>query len=310
MDCKNPGFYDVTPERRQAGLETAEQVRHEVLWEHVRKADSPQGLLAHLAECRHCSELKDSFERLNEALARKDAHVLAVCPPPETLSAYQAGELAGVEREKLARHLEACAPCREDLDWLNRTTPSNVVEMPRRRWALVAAAAAALVVIGVAPKLVHHFSAPAFADLATTPELDKEDLRATLTQKETFLPLLEASFTSYDAGDFRGAESKAREILAGAPSEPSGLLMAGLAAYRRGDLTEAARLVTAAEHVKKSEYRCWTALQFALLSGERVGVDRECRHLDGHIKYRDRAREILRTVKQRTASLPRVRVTA
>jgi putative zinc finger protein len=301
MECTNPGFYDVTPERRQAGLETAEQVRHEVLWDYVRNSSAPQGLLGHLAECRHCTELRDSFERLNDALTRKDSHVLAVCPSPETLSAYQSGELAGVEREKLARHLEACAPCREDLDWLKRTAPSNVVEMPRRRWALVAAAAAALVVIGIAPKVVRHFTAPVFSDLAATPVLDKQDLRATLTQKERFLPLLEASFTSYDAGDFRGAESKARQILSTAPSEPSGLLMAGLAAYRRGDLAEAARLVTAAEQVKKSEYRCWTALQFALLTGERVGVDRECRHLDGHIKYRDRAREILRTVKQRTA---------
>ena len=307
MGCTNPGLFEVTPERRKAGLETAEQVRHEILWDYARGAgETPEGLVAHLIECRECADLKASFGRLDSALRRKDSHVLAVCPTPETLSAYQAGELDSAARTKVAAHLEHCTPCQEDVDWLKRTAPSNVVEMPRRRWAAYAAAAAAVVVLGVATQVVLKKQAT-FNDLAAAVELDKDDLRATLTGKDRLLPVLEASFTAYDSGDFRGAEAKAREILATDPSEPSGLLMAGLAAYRRGDLNEGFRLVTAAERVKKSEYRCWTALQFALMTGERVGVDRECRHLDGHVRYRERVRQILQEVKRRTASLPRPR---
>jgi hypothetical protein len=41
-----------------------------------------------------------------------------------------------------------------------------------------------------------------------------------------------------------------------------------------------------------TEYRCWGALQFALMLGDRVTIDRELRHVGSDPKYSERCGKI------------------
>ena len=50
-----------------------------------------------------------------------------------------------------------------------------------------------------------------------------------------------------------------------------------------------------------THYRCWTALQLALLTGNRARIDMECRHLDSDPAYSDRTRKIRSTVEKRSS---------
>ena len=51
-----------------------------------------------------------------------------------------------------------------------------------------------------------------------------------------------------------------------------------MAHYRQGDLNQAAALMDASERTQPmSAFRCWSALQMGLATGNRARIDRECR---------------------------------
>jgi len=305
MECRDQEIYRVTPEWLATGLESTEEVRHEMLWRYTdgkAGTDEPR-LRAHLADCRECARLAQSFTRLASALHRRTPQTLAVCPSAADLAGYHYGSLAGAESARIQDHVAACPACREELDWLARTAESNVVEIPRSRWTAYAIAAAAVVILAILPVVLQRGpTSPTFADLADVPALDRKELMDCFSQKARFMPVLESSFSAYERGGYAEAESKARQILAAAPADPSALFMVGMARYRQGDLAQAHKLMQQSERTRPlTDYRCWTALQFALLTGDRAGIDRECQHVDGDPRYQARARKILETVRKRTA---------
>ncbi|MBI1789045.1 MAG: hypothetical protein HYR60_16055, partial [Acidobacteria bacterium] len=167
------------------------------------------------------------------------------------------------------------------------------------------AVAAAVALLAVMP-ILRQPKTSKYADLAEAVVVDRADLIRTLSQPDLFRPVLEASLASYQSGDYTQAEAKAREILAAIPTDPSALFVMALAEHKRGNLGAAFQLMSQSERIEpKTEYRCWTALQFALMSGDRILIDRECRHMDGHERYQERARQILEQVRKRQASWER-----
>jgi hypothetical protein len=75
------------------------------------------------------------------------------CPTDEELAALVAGEAAPPRREDLADHVVACRRCTEStgilLDVHRQASTARAVVFGRRRWFSLAAAAAALAIIGL-----------------------------------------------------------------------------------------------------------------------------------------------------------------
>ena len=93
------------------------------------------------------------------------------------------------------------------------------------------------------------------------------------------------------------------EILAREPRNASALLVKGLVEYQRGHVHQAFELARQAEDIRpKTEYHCWVALQMALLAGDMTSIRKECRHLDGHERFRDRARYVAAEVARRSVT--------
>jgi hypothetical protein len=292
MECTNPGLFSAGPD----WLDPGEQRRHEALWQVARGRAGGEGgvLRRHVDECRACAALVESFRRLEGAVT-EGATLFAACPSAKDLSDYHHYELPVDAREKVSAHLKDCAYCREDMAWLARTSESKVVAMPARRWAMYAVAAA-VILLALTPVLRHY----RYADLAQIPALDRGDLMATLSQPGRFGPALENALSAYNAGDYRASEANVEAILLVAPADPSALLVKAMAEYKQGNTAAAVALMDQSERTQPmSAFRCWTALQLGLATGNRARVDRECKHLDGHPQYSARAKEIQEAVRKR-----------
>jgi hypothetical protein len=298
MECTNPGLFAGGPD----WLEPGEQRRQEALWQVARGQAAGEGgkLRLHVEACRGCARTVAGFRRLDRA-ARVAASVFAVCPGAQELSDYYRYELPAAQVEKVEQHLKVCPYCSEDLDWLARTEESNVVAMPWRRWTIVGAIAAAAAALALIPTL-RNPGGSSYADLAQAPPIDRKDLLATLGQPEKFRPALEDSISAYDSGDYGKAETKVQPILDAAPSDPSALYVKAMAEYRKGNLNAAGGLMAESERTRPmSAFRCWSALQMALVTGNRQRIDRECGHLAGHPEYKQRVRQIRDAVARRGA---------
>jgi len=305
MDCQEPSRFETRP---QSAISSAEEVRHENLWRLARQEDFAEAasLRAHLVDCAGCRRLFNSFQELGRALRRTGPVVLAVCPSAEELADYRDQKLVPSEASRLSAHLAACPPCREDLDWLERTAEPaapKVVTLSRRRWLFAGAAAAAVAVVS-APA-VRYLRRPAgspFSDLAETLELDRDVLMEG-SNGEQFASILQAAYQDFGRGDYVSADGRAKAVLSEAPSNPGAFYLLAMTQYKRGQYQEAARLMDKAESIRpKSAGRCWAALQMALLTGDTSVIDTECRHLSWHKEYAEKARKIRDAVSQRIAS--------
>ncbi len=299
MNCQQPELYALNAERTAAGMETEDEVRHEVIWQHIRGEGTP-GLAAHLADCRECRDLAESFQRLDQALRSKTATTLTICPAPEILAAYQQGSLGSDHRDRVARHLVGCELCRGEIDWLRETAlEDKVVAMPRRNLFLWVGSVAAALIVGFFTWQSARPQSP-FADLAAVPSIDRADLLNTLGDDDSVKPVFLAGVDAYGQGDIRTAMARMDEILAKNPRNSSALLVKGLAAYRQGSVQEAYQWVSRSEEIRpKSGFRCWVALQFALLTGDKTGIRRECKHVEGHPEYTGASRRIAQEVERR-----------
>jgi hypothetical protein len=241
--------------------------------------------------------LVESFRRLDAGL-RARATVFAACPSARELSQYHYYELPVDRREKVAGHVKACPYCREELAWLGQTSERKVVAMPARRWVIIGAAAAALLAAAVG--VLRNSAGPSYSDLVELPPIDRVDLLATLDRPDKFRPLFEDSLNAYASGDFGAAEAKVKPILEAFPSDPSALFVKAMAEYRLGNGAAAGKLMARSERTQPmSAYRCWGALQMALATGNRAGIDRECKHLEGHPGYSAQVRRIEEVVRKR-----------
>lgn len=303
MDCSNPAFYFALAPDEPARAEP-EEIRQEILWRHA--GEGVPGVRSHLADCRACAAIVESFSRVSVALARTDGVTLTVCPSAETLSSLHYGSLAEDSLKRVERHLAACERCREDLLWIERTAVSASVEIPRRRTWIYGAAAAAVLFLAAVPLLQVGGRRPAnstsrFFDLAQVPPPDVADLESALSRPEKSRPLLAAALAAFESGNQSVLEVRAREILSDEPEDPAGLFLLALHAHGRGDHAAAHRYAAMSEGMDPmTHFRCWYALQMALLAGDESRVSLECRHLDADPLFSAKTRRILRAVQRRS----------
>jgi hypothetical protein len=305
MRCSNEAMFVPTDAWRRLGIVSTEEVRQELLWRIAAGEEQAGGaLLEHTAECRACALLLKSFERIVSASRRGDPATFSACPGAAELARFFYSDLSEAERARVAAHLDVCSACREDKAWLRHTASgADIVEIPRRRWPLVVAAVAAAAIFAIVP-VFREGPAPSaspYAYLAQMPALDYDELSKTLTDPERGRPLLKTAIGFYEAGDFKSAEAGAQSILLSSPEDPSAEFVVALSRYGLGDIAGAERSIYASERTKPmTHYRCWSALQMALVAGNRERVERECKHLEKDPAYAERVQKIREAVARRS----------
>ncbi|MEO7652665.1 MAG: zf-HC2 domain-containing protein [Bryobacteraceae bacterium] len=294
MQCSNPALFTVSDDWERMGIATTEQVRQELLWRLASATGTAKEIEAHAPECRECKALLASFLRLTAAAREGEARTFAACPGAAAVAAFQYGELGEPERARIEAHVKACTACGEEAAWIARTAAErNVVEMPRPRWPIFAAVAAAVALLAFLPIWRQPSPASPFAGLAQMPALDRAELNATLSHPERSRALLDSAITAFEAREYRAAEASAHTILVASPDDASALFIVALARLQEGDMISSENAMYASERAPPiTHYRCWAALQLALLTGNRARIEMECRHLDGDPAYADRTSKI------------------
>lgn len=294
--CVDPTVYELTPHWVAMGLETTDQVRQEVLWQASVNGDVP----LHVDACPYCADLLESLRKLRETLAAQDGPVaMAACPDAATLSAYHYGELRS---DGVRDHLKKCPACREDLAFLARSQEQRDKVIPIRRRVLYMAIAAAAVVAAIIPwpwlkphkpdatVAVTWSPNPKWAAMAEIPPVDHEKLMK--YSPEDHHSRLEQVMAAYDKGDYKKAGEYA-QIIVNVVQDPSAEYLLGMSLYHQGKVKEAFAAMKMAEKERPAPYICYTTLQFALLAGDRVTVEREAHHAGGHMEYAQKCHEIL-----------------
>ena len=316
----DPVFYAVTPEMRKIGLTVPTEVRTIALWDAAR-ASTPPGpaLRDHLAKCHYCADLLRALLLMQRALeSGRDADFL-LCPGGFTLL-----KLADNAYEPFDRHLAECEDCREERSrggidqeevadsGLAAGKPANAVRYRLLAWI----AAAVLVLLGGGYFLVHRTTAP-------------ENQPSKLTLNDTPAPIVKVDprysdlaqvINVTDARWFASVLPQNREyfnfmieeLQTGHPADAS-LLASGLGEkdpaaqmlysyiqYRQNSISEGYRAMLRSEAMSpRNSFRCWAALQCAVIVGDMKVVDREVEHLSNDPEYAAKAKALLARIKAR-----------
>jgi tetratricopeptide (TPR) repeat protein len=294
--CTEPGIFEVDAYWKSQGFTSADQVRQEVLWQAAGSGETP----IHTGKCPYCSELLESFRRMRSVVDAEESVAVAVCPDAAAFSAYYYGE----KNPALAAHLKACSACREDLAFLARSQQPREKALPASRKLLWLAAAAAALVFTLIPwpwlkrpeKPAHIYQGSSqFASLAQVPPIDRAELLA--ESPADHHSRIERVLAVYEKGDYKQAEQFA-DIMVRAVDDPSAGYLLAMAQYKQGKTKEAFESMRAAEAtLPRSAFRCWGALQFALMLGDKETIRQELNHAGGHAEYHDRCDLIRQQLK-------------
>jgi hypothetical protein len=297
--CVDPGQYEPDEYWLSIGVETAEQVRHERLWRAAESADAPE----HLAVCRDCAELYESFVRLHSIAVPVDSEEITVsrCPDAQTIAGYQGGEIEGYRAEAIRDHLKICAPCREDVAFLARSLePRERLLGIRSRLFLMAVAAAALLATVIPWKRGHDpvqdvkldfTPSSQWAYLAKLPDVNRaEVLKDSPADHHS---RLEQVLDAYEKGQFAKAEEYAG-IMTSVVEDPGAAYMLAMARYKQNKVTEGYKAMLISERTApQTGSRCWATLNYALLVGDRKTAEREARHAGSEPEFAPRCRDVL-----------------
>ncbi len=289
--CTDPSVYNVDAFWKSQGLTDRDQVRQEVLWQAARNGETP----IHTGKCTYCAELLASLQRLNGVVAADGLVTVAVCPDAESFSAYYYGQ----KNRAIEEHVKVCSACRDDLAFLARSQEPRDKAIPMKRKIMWLGAAAAALIFTIlpwpwnkkpeAPKHVYQHSEQ-YARLAVPPVIDRDELMKVSAADHH--SRIDKVIELYDKGDYKTAGEYA-DVIYRAVDDPAAAYLLGMAQYKQGKVAEALESMRASEKMQpQTEYRCWGALQLALMTGDRATIDRELRHVGSDPKYSERCRMI------------------
>ncbi len=278
--CTDPTIYKLDAASQAQGITDVDQLRQEILWQAAERGEVP----IHTGKCPYCASLLASFQRLNEILQADEPVTLAVCPSAEAfVKHYNVDPDPAIEE-----HLKFCTACREDLAFLARSQEPREKALPIKRRLFWLGAAAAALVFTILPWPWNQKRQPPkheyqrsgqYANLAVDPGIDREELLANSAPDHH--TRIEKVIDIYKAGDYKTAGEYA-DVIYRAVDDPAAAYLQAMAQYKQGKLPEALETMRMAEAIQPfSEYRCWGALQMALMLGDRATIERELKHLSG-----------------------------
>jgi hypothetical protein len=289
--CIDPSVYNVDDFWKSQGLTDRDQVQQEVLWQAARNGETP----IHTGKCVYCAELLASLQRLNGVISADGPVTVAVCPDAESFSRYYYGE----KNRAIEEHVKMCNSCREDLAFLARSQELRDKAIPMKRKIMWLGAAAAALIFTLlpwpwnrkpeAPKHVYQHSEQ-YARLAEPPKIDRDELMKVSAPDHH--SRIDKVIQLYDKGDYKTAGEYA-DVIYRAVDDPAAAYLLAMAQYKQGKVQDALESMRASEKMQPAtEYRCWGALQLALMTGDRATIDQELRHVGSDPRYSDRCAKI------------------
>jgi hypothetical protein len=289
--CTDPSVYDLDDFWKSQGPTDEDQVRYEMLWQAAVRGEVP----IHTGKCPYCADLLASFQRLSAVLRAEGPVTLAVCPSAAAFSRYYYGE----KDTAIEEHLKVCTACREDLAFMARSQEPREKSLPIKRRLMWLAAAAAALIFTLIPwpwsrkhetaKHIYQQSSQ-YAHLAQPPVLDRDQLMA--ISPADHHSRLEKVIELYDKGDYKTAQQYA-DVIYRAVDDPAAAYLMAMAQYKQGKLPEAFESMRISEAMQpQTEYRCWGALQLALMVGDKATIQRELSHVQHDPVYSDRCDKI------------------
>jgi hypothetical protein len=309
-------FYLVTPEMRRLGVTVPSEARTIALWDAARASTPPaEALRNHLDKCHYCAEVLRSMLRLQQALLSGDGVDFRVCPGASTL--LQDPDLDG---KNLKRHLKDCAVCRDERLRAqgddSRGSPLapelSDAKKPVKKiaWAAAAGLLLGAVIIGggyryfaagksvvpdaapvqVAPELPPIPVNAKYAALVERVNLDDPKMLASVLPRNQLI-FMEAR-DSLKSGNSPKATYMAERLVNG-DHDPGAQMLYAECLYARSPGDGYRAMLKAEAMPPQSPFRCWTALQAALMIGDTATAEREVAHLANDPEYGPRAKKIL-----------------
>jgi hypothetical protein len=309
--CSEPERFQPAGYWASQGLETEEQVRWEMLWQAATsETDVAKQALQHAEGCDYCGDVLDRFRRVSYSMKPGRVVNLAICPSSSTLVDFLHQGLSPEVTQKVSSHLQKCKICSRELKWLARSERRSkrpVIMTPRAKLISLLAAAAAVLIGAVFFVTVKSQTAytpikdtvysSRYRDLARLPLLERSDL--VNAAPPDHWESLDKAMSALELGDTRRAVGLAARLIT-KKDEPAAEYVLGRALYRERMVSASEEALLKSEQMSPpSAYRCWTALQIALILGNKPVIFRECDHLAKSPKYGEQVAKILGEVKRR-----------
>jgi hypothetical protein len=311
VKCSEPERFNPAGYWASQGLATEDEVRWELLWQAATSEnDIARQVREHAEGCDYCGDVLDRYHRVADAMKPGRPVDMAICPSAADLVDFHRQEVPPELRNKIAAHVQKCKICSGELHWIakaEKKADRPVIMTPRARM-ITGLAIAAVLVIGVltfvTAKNRVEFTpiqdtvySSKYRDLARLPPLDRQDL--TSAAPASHWPRLDKAMSALELGDTRRAIGIAAAII-NTQDEPAAQYVLGRALFRERMSSAAKEALFKSEQMSPmSAYRCWTALQIALVFGDKPAILRECDHLAKDAQYGDDVRRILEEVNKR-----------
>ncbi|MCI0399407.1 MAG: hypothetical protein L0322_31345 [Chloroflexi bacterium] len=108
-----------------------EEIQEGDLLAYVEGEASP-AVAAHVARCHFCATEVAGLRRVSSLFA--GALYRTGCPETDELLYYQAGLLAGADRQRVQQHIQSCPYCQEELQQLAAEPPQPALSHPGSSW--------------------------------------------------------------------------------------------------------------------------------------------------------------------------------
>jgi hypothetical protein len=311
VKCSEPERFQPAGYWASQGLETEDEVRWELLWQAATsETDIAKQIKEHAEACDYCGDVLDRYLRVAYAMKPGQPVAMAICPSSADLFDFLHNNVPAELNAKIGAHLQKCKHCARDLKWLvnsEKKSKSPVIMTPRAKMITGLAIAAGLMIGAVSLIRVKSRTefipiqdtvySSKYRDLARLPPLDRQDLIN--AAPPSHWSQLDKAMSALELSDTRRAIGLVARLI-NTNDEPAAEYILGRALYRE-HLVPASKdaLLKSESMTPMSGYRCWTALQVALILGDKPVILRECKHLQGHAEYSESVAKILQEVEKR-----------
>jgi hypothetical protein len=311
VKCSEPDRFQPVGYWASQGLATEEEVRWEMLWQAATAdTDVARQALEHAEGCDYCGDILDRFRRVAYSMKPGRTVDLAICPSSADLFDFLHNGLTPEITHKVDAHIKTCSICAKELKWLGESGKRSkrpVIMTPRARMITLLSMAAALIIGAISLVTVKTRASytpiqdtvysTRYRDLARLPLLDRTDL--TNVAPPDHWAALDKAMSALELGDTRRAVGLAARLV-NDKDEPAAEYVLGRALYRERMFSAAKEALLKSEQMTpQTAYRCWTALQIALILGDKAAALRECGHLANHAEYSAQVKKIREEVIKR-----------